>query len=439
MSQNKPTLVYRRKKHKRNSITVCTMQASGDTKQSNGSHSAISLEAPSVAAEEHMFSASELAKEAVRLPTVLPVECNTGTAESFNGCPVLIETSSEEVLSSDMQRVLNDSCDDDSYSSSKSNVGSSFLKASVDNLGEYSSSGALIAGKLLDDVSEKDIIISIIRSQGLLEKDWTRWNCVSDKDTGITNDNYCSKTCKVCKHVETTLNMLICDNCEDAFHIFCCNPQIKRIPVGEWLCNSCSKKKHKLLEKSTSNSLNISTQIGRNGNSAQESELGSVQFMFRDTEPYMSNVRIGNDFQANVPDWSGPVDNGSDLVGETLKADPSKNVSTRACNSTKPLKLSSMGNWLQCQEIIDGIGGDDGTICGKWRRAPLFEVQTDDWDCFRCVHWDLAHADCSVPQELDTEEVMKQLKYIEMLKPQLAAKRRKMNSSKTNGNGSQDL
>ncbi|KAL2533480.1 Histone acetyltransferase [Abeliophyllum distichum] len=87
MSQNKPTLVYRRKKHKRNSITVCTMQASSDTKQSNGCHSAISLEAPSVAAEENMFSASELAKEAVRLPTVLPVECNTGTAESFSGCP----------------------------------------------------------------------------------------------------------------------------------------------------------------------------------------------------------------------------------------------------------------------------------------------------------------------------------------------------------------
>lgn len=31
-------------------------------------------------------------------------------------------------------------------------------------------------------------------------------------------------------------------------------------------------------------------------------------------------------------------------------------------------------------------------------RAPLFEVQTDDWECFRSVLWDPAHADCAVPQ-----------------------------------------
>lgn len=31
-------------------------------------------------------------------------------------------------------------------------------------------------------------------------------------------------------------------------------------------------------------------------------------------------------------------------------------------------------------------------------RAPLHEVQTDEWECFCCVHWDPAHADCAVPQ-----------------------------------------
>lgn len=31
-------------------------------------------------------------------------------------------------------------------------------------------------------------------------------------------------------------------------------------------------------------------------------------------------------------------------------------------------------------------------------RAPLFEVQTDKWECFRCVLWNPAHADCAVPQ-----------------------------------------
>lgn len=31
-------------------------------------------------------------------------------------------------------------------------------------------------------------------------------------------------------------------------------------------------------------------------------------------------------------------------------------------------------------------------------RAPLFEVQTDDWDCSCAVVWDPIHADCAVPQ-----------------------------------------
>jgi hypothetical protein len=31
-------------------------------------------------------------------------------------------------------------------------------------------------------------------------------------------------------------------------------------------------------------------------------------------------------------------------------------------------------------------------------RAPLFEIQTDDWECFCAIHWDPLHADCAVPQ-----------------------------------------
>ncbi|GJN39021.1 hypothetical protein PR202_gb28114 [Eleusine coracana subsp. coracana] len=49
-----------------------------------------------------------------------------------------------------------------------------------------------------------------------------------------------------------------------------------------------------------------------------------------------------------------------------------------------------------------------GTLC----RAPLFVVQSSNWDCSCSVIWDPIHADCAVPQELETDEVLKQLKYI---------------------------
>ncbi|KAL3830135.1 hypothetical protein ACJIZ3_018937 [Penstemon smallii] len=291
----------------------------------------------------------------------------------------------------------------------------------MEDSGECSPSDSVFAEKIPEEMSENDKCISILISQGPHDRVWNRKDLVSAENTGIINENYCSKSCKVCDHLESTLNLLMCDNCEDAFHISCCNPHVKRIPDGEWLCTSCLKK------KSTNNLVvNKSTEIGRNGNSAFEGELGSMEFMFRDNKPYMSSVRIGDEFQANVPEWSCPIYDECKIIRDPLEMHPFNNVDMQE-RVTKPLKLSSMGNWLQCRETIEGVGkGVDGAICGKWRRAPLFEVQTDDWECFCCILWDPAHADCAVPQEVDTEEVMKQLKYIEMLRPRLDAKRRKL-------------
>ncbi|KAK8482671.1 hypothetical protein V6N13_015290 [Hibiscus sabdariffa] len=78
-------------------------------------------------------------------------------------------------------------------------------------------------------------------------------------------------------------------------------------------------------------------------------------------------------------------------------------------NCNKSSKVSSIGNWLQCREFIEGIGSSKGTICGKWRRALHFEVQTDDWECFCSVQWDPYHADCSVPQALTEEAKAREL------------------------------
>uniref|UniRef100_A0A0A0LWX9 CW-type domain-containing protein n=1 Tax=Cucumis sativus TaxID=3659 RepID=A0A0A0LWX9_CUCSA len=123
--------------------------------------------------------------------------------------------------------------------------------------------------------------------------------------------------------------------------------------------------------------------------------------------------------------------NDTDAIGEPLEMDSSESFRMHEQSTNKPCRLSTIGNWLQCQQVIDGVGGGNGGICGKWRRAPLFEVQTDDWECFCSILWDPTHADCAVPQELETGQVSKQLKYIEMLRPRLASKRRKLDEVKS--------
>ncbi|KAG6388997.1 hypothetical protein SASPL_150434 [Salvia splendens] len=411
MSQNfVPTFVYQRRRDHKNSVSFFEIESSG--------HSAVCSEAPLLAVKECVVSATEHEKEGVRSPVVHPVENNKVTAPSNWFCAGE-EAGFEDGLTTGVDRILNDSSANDHCSSSKSNLehSSPALKFHTDDAGECSSFGALIAGKAPEDISERDICISILRDQGLLDKVWVRRDGASNENT----NNYCLKSCKVCEQVDSSKNMLICDNCDDAFHTACYNPRIKVLPVSEWICSSCLKKKHKILkDKSTSSNLaNTSTETGRNRHSESELELGSLEFMVRDTEPYMSNVRVGNEFQADVPDWCGLIDEFHELecnfFGDLLEVDTSSKNSMQDRDTIKSLKRIPIGNWLQCREVIDGVGeGIDGTVCAKWRRAPLFEVQTDDWECFCCILWDPTHADCAVPQELETDEVMQQLKYVEM-------------------------
>ncbi|EPS72079.1 hypothetical protein M569_02681, partial [Genlisea aurea] len=265
------------------------------------------------------------------------------------------------------------------------------LKVIVDDGGECSSSGA---GKSLE-MSEKDICIAILKNQGMLDEACRVNERASSGTTETSSDYYCWKSCKICDRRDSTKNMLICDTCDDAFHRSCCTPRIKILPVGEWLCNSCLKlKRMELKHKCTSN--------GENGvidPTASDTELSSLRYMLWDTEPYMSNVRIGDKYQADVPVWHGPDNEVYDPPGVPLDIDPSDFINSQETDSFQPVKLNSIGNWIQCHESIDCPGeGSDRVICGKWRRAPLFEVQTDNWECFRCILWDPSHADCAVPQ-----------------------------------------
>ncbi|XP_021751059.1 zinc finger protein dpff-1-like isoform X1 [Chenopodium quinoa] len=318
---------------------------------------------------------------------------------------------------------------DDSCSSSRLDLdsGSSPLKNKVDDTDECSSSGAVVVDVTGNDqsISVKGLCVSILRSYGLLSNSGSNRSGTSEEEAPSCSGRSCSRTCNVCSRIGTAdTNMLICDECEKAFHISCFNPCIRKIPTDDWYCQPCSKKKHNLLkERAVRKSSIIRTD---KGSVTSEGDFSPIALMLNDSQPYITGVRVGKGFQAFVPEWCGPVTRGVSSFPEPMELDPLQSVNFPGPKSGKPHK-AFIGNWLQCRDVIVGMGDNiDGTICGKWRRAPLFEVQTDNWDCFHSVLWNPSHADCSVPQELEIEEVMKQLKYIEMLRPRLAAKRRKL-------------
>ncbi|CAL8090834.1 unnamed protein product [Calicophoron daubneyi] len=45
--------------------------------------------------------------------------------------------------------------------------------------------------------------------------------------------------CRICRHKSDDDNLLLCDGCNHAFHLYCLRPPLRRVPSGDWFCPSC--------------------------------------------------------------------------------------------------------------------------------------------------------------------------------------------------------
>ncbi|XP_047091090.1 uncharacterized protein LOC124702951 isoform X3 [Lolium rigidum] len=300
---------------------------------------------------------------------------------------------------------------------------SSMLPSSVmldKNAAAECSSSYMSPIELITEItSARDLCIAILRKDGLLTESRTR---ITSEESADCNAN-CLLACNTCGSLDDPLKMLICDSCEAAFHLSCCIPCIKEVPVGEWYCPPCFRKKPKSLYGKLSEG-----KVKSSGNMEQRPHgMSHIEYMFKDAEPYVSGVRIDRDLQAEVPEWSGPTFSSDGYFEAPSEFYPAEVKKLNWCSMNNHIRSSSStGNWIQCREILSTRDSNKPVICGKWRRAPLYVVQTDKWDCSCCLPWDPAHADCAVPQELDTDEVLKQLKFVNMVKSRMADRNHKL-------------
>jgi hypothetical protein len=45
--------------------------------------------------------------------------------------------------------------------------------------------------------------------------------------------------CQVCQKTNDANEMLLCDNCNGGYHLFCLKPELIQVPVDIWYCSSC--------------------------------------------------------------------------------------------------------------------------------------------------------------------------------------------------------
>merc|ERR1711871_934022 len=46
--------------------------------------------------------------------------------------------------------------------------------------------------------------------------------------------------CPVCGSSDDEPNLLLCDECDQAYHIYCLDPPLSQAPKEDWYCRSCS-------------------------------------------------------------------------------------------------------------------------------------------------------------------------------------------------------
>lgn len=296
---SKSNVVYRRKKLRGNSDS--RLLANGTDCISLISCDGHLVEGKEQAAASRHNHKSEIVGSVVPPLPVYDGKTHVSELDSVDGCTIGEGQGSDETLNNNLQKSLEVDSMNDSCSSSKSNMElvSTSLKVEVDDTGECSSSSIRVMEDMAEDISGRDLCISILRSHGLLSS----MAHAPGEESDFRSDNNCFRFCKTCGSSESVLKMLICDHCDDAFHVSCGNHRMKKVLNDEWYCNSCLKKKHKILKETITKKLtNISS---RNGSSKGESN--SIALMLKDTEPYTTGVRIGKGFQAEVPDWSGPI------------------------------------------------------------------------------------------------------------------------------------
>ncbi|TVU19508.1 hypothetical protein EJB05_35659 [Eragrostis curvula] len=292
----------------------------------------------------------------------------------------------------------------------------SFMTLEKKDAAECSSSNTCPTEPIVELISARDVAIGILKEDLFTTESRTRITKEESTDN-VANPLF---ACNTCGGEEYLLKMLICDSCEAAFHLSCCNPCIKELPSDDWFCKTCLLKKPKGVYGKLSEG-----KVKPSGNTNQRPHgMSHIEYMLKDTEQYVSGARIGRDFQADVPEWSGPTFSTDGFFDHPSEFDPAELIQSNSWE-TGNQNRDLIGTWIQCRETVN-FGGSD-KVCGKWRRAPLYVVQSDDWDCSCCLLWDPARADCAVPQvtlylfsyrnpELKTSEVLKQLKYVNMLR-----------------------
>jgi hypothetical protein len=71
------------------------------------------------------------------------------------------------------------------------------------------------------------------------EVGWGREEGVEGMEEGEGAEEEEEKECSVCRKMDASDMMLLCDGCDRGWHLFCLDPPLENVPHGAWYCPVC--------------------------------------------------------------------------------------------------------------------------------------------------------------------------------------------------------
>ncbi|PRP76192.1 bromodomain adjacent to zinc finger domain protein 1A-like [Planoprotostelium fungivorum] len=100
--------------------------------------------------------------------------------------------------------------------------------------------------EVFEKISLEGKLLWMLQNHGKLSDEGTSEN----DDASEEDSDY--DGCQVCRETKNANKIVLCDGCDQGYHLYCLRPPLTRVPKGKWYCNTC-KNKQKIEETSTHN------------------------------------------------------------------------------------------------------------------------------------------------------------------------------------------
>lgn len=184
--------------------------------------------------------------------------------------------------------------------------------------------GATTTGEIKpEEMQEINLIFHLPASSNFLFKEYRKKILPYAKYLSSNGDNFDfpegnpgdSESCVVCKKNHSPTTTLLCDNCDDLYHMRCLLPPLEEVPKGSWYCEKCligtgeygfeenpeiKYNLHEFFNHCREFETQFSASFGRNGQRLSLDEIEQIFWRLVEEENSQIKVKYGADIHNQV-------------------------------------------------------------------------------------------------------------------------------------------